>query len=176
MNIQYRIASHGDWRAIAQLHTTSWQENYRGSFSDHYLDNEAAEERAEVWRKRFAMPKINQYVILVENENKLCGFSCTYGAHDEHGSLLDNLHVSRAMRSRGIGAELLRRSAQWAFEHYPNNPFHLYVLRQNERGIAFYRRMGARLSDIILSATPDGGKAEVFMCTWPNYDSIDIIV
>ena len=172
MNIHYRIATHGDWRSIAQLHTESWQENYRGSFSDEYLDHHAADERAQVWHERFSQPKPNQHIILVENDNKLCGFACTYGGHDEHGSLLDNLHVSKSLRSHGIGAKLLRKSAKWAFENYPNDLFHLYVLGKNERGIAFYRRMGAQISDVILSATPDGGKAEVYRCSWPDPTSV----
>lgn len=173
MEITYRNATSSEWPDIAELHVQSWQENYRGSFSDEYLDHQAYQERRKVWKKRMTKPAANQHVILALHNNRLCGFACTYGDHDsDHGSLLDNLHVNKEIRSHGIGAELLRRSAKWVFGAYPKIPFHLYVLKQNVKGISFYRRMGAQVSDVILSGTPDGGVAEVHRCTWVNLSNV----
>ena len=70
----------------------------------------------------------------------MCGFACTYGAHDEnYGSLLDNLHVIPDMQSKGIGEQLLIKSAIWSFRHYPELQFYLYVLFDNIRAIKFYK-------------------------------------
>jgi hypothetical protein len=59
---EYRSAEPSDVDAIASLHTRSWRENYRGAFSDAFLDGELPEERLRVWRARLAQPPDNQFV------------------------------------------------------------------------------------------------------------------
>ncbi len=169
----YRKARSEDWEAIAELHTKSWQENYRGDFSHHYLDHEAAGDRRAVWEKRFEESPDNQYVIVAERSSKICGFACTYGGHDkEYGSLLDNLHISTTMRSKGIGATLLIRSTEWAFDQYPECEFYLWVLLNNIRGIKFYQRLGAKTGEPTFTETPSGGKATALRCWWSDMSAV----
>ena len=65
----YQIAQVDDWKAIALLHAQSWQRNYRGSFSDHYLDHQAIAERQKIWEERFSNPKANRHVVLAKEED-----------------------------------------------------------------------------------------------------------
>ncbi|MFB3112043.1 MAG: GNAT family N-acetyltransferase, partial [Gemmatimonadales bacterium] len=72
----------------------SWRQNYRGAFSDAFLDGDLPGERLRVWRERLDHPPGNQFVQLAIDGANLVGFVCAYGAHDpEWGSLVDNLHV-----------------------------------------------------------------------------------
>ena len=52
-----------DYKKIAKLHVKSWQQHYRGDFSDHFLDVEATSEREEVWKDRLTNPSPNQYCL-----------------------------------------------------------------------------------------------------------------
>ena len=167
---KYRIreATKADWTTISHIHSISWQENYRGSFSDKFLDYEVVDFHKTQWEKRFSDPAENQYVIVSEDDEGIVGFSCSFGNHDEHGTLLDNLHVRKNYRGHGIGAELLEKSIEWAAENYPLIPFHLYVLGKNSKATKFYSRMGAKLSEPILSENPDQTKSKVLRCTWTN--------
>ena len=36
----FRSATEKDAKGIAALHAKSWQQNYRGTFSDYFLDKE----------------------------------------------------------------------------------------------------------------------------------------
>ena len=87
----------------------SWQQNYRGDFSDHFLDTEATAEREGVWQKRLNNPMPNQFCWVAELEGEICGFACAFLGDDaEHGTLLDNLHVLDTAKGKGIGRQLMR--------------------------------------------------------------------
>ena len=59
MNIQFRVASFADWEGIADIHILSWQENYRGIFTDDFLDHDIYKNRKEIWHDRFQNPPNN---------------------------------------------------------------------------------------------------------------------
>jgi ribosomal protein S18 acetylase RimI-like enzyme len=172
-SVQYRNANPEDWETIAEIHTKSWQENYRGSFSDHYLDNLARNERKEFWQNRFSKPNPGLFTIVAEYRSAIFGFACTLGSYDPAlGSLLDNLHVRSEARNLGIGKMLLLISAEWAFQHHPNSSLYLYVLQQNISAIRFYERLGARLNGPFLTENPDGTQSKAMRCTWENSNSL----
>ena len=172
-NITYREARHADWQNIAYLHCRSWQENYRGTLTNDYLDNHCLPDRLQIWEKRFSRIIDNQYIIIAENQKEMCGFACTYGNHDEQfGSLLDNLHVSKAYRGLRLGENLLSQSAQWSFQHYPECEFYLWVLVKNKKATKFYKRVGALTSELTYTENPDGGTAAVYRCSWPTLSTV----
>ena len=54
--MEYRHATAQDASAIATLHAESWRQNYRGAFSDAFLDGDVHTERLTVWTKRLRTP------------------------------------------------------------------------------------------------------------------------
>ncbi len=119
--IEYRPAKPPDAEAVASLHARSWRENYRGTFSDAFLDGDLPEERLRVWRERLDRPPGNQCVQLAVDGADLVGFVCAYGAHDpQWGSFVDNLHVAAVSKRNGIGSSLMRRAGAWLAHRYPD--------------------------------------------------------
>jgi len=104
----FRKATERDASSIARLHATSWKQHYRGAFSDTFLDTQALEDRSRVWSDRLINPVSNQFVSVVEHDASIVGFVCAYFQDStEYGTLLDNLHVSMAMKGKGIGKQLM---------------------------------------------------------------------
>ena len=72
----FRKATSVDVVQIATLHSVSWQQNYRASFSAEFLDNLAYGNRLNEWKKRFWNPSDDQLVIIAEEDGKFLGFIC----------------------------------------------------------------------------------------------------
>lgn len=173
--ISYRLATPQDEAAIAQLHTQSWQIHYRGIFSDAYLDEQVATERAAVWAERFAHPIPNREILLAEKNGVLVGFACIEINEDPvFGTLLDNLHVSRDLQGQGIGAQLMERTAQLAESKQPGLGYYLWVLADNHKSRKFYELMGAITHEPIAHDNPDGGTAMVCRCVWQKTGDVKL--
>ncbi|MEM6803048.1 MAG: GNAT family N-acetyltransferase [Bacteroidota bacterium] len=167
--ITYRVAQQEDARRIAQLHAISWQQNYKGILKDHYLKYEVNQDRMQVWEKRLHSPGENQYIVLAFDDNIFCGFACTFADHDpQWGALMDNLHVFGDWKGKGIGAELMKRSASWVYEKNPDSAFYLWVLDKNKGASRFYQRMGGKIEESTLDEMPGGGKAYIHRFVWRN--------
>nr|WKN38420.1 GNAT family N-acetyltransferase [Tunicatimonas sp. TK19036] len=167
--ITYREATSKDAEAIAQLHAQSWQQHYRGIMSDTYLDHKVLNDRIEVWQERFRNPKATQHIIVATEDEKLCGFACTYTDDDpKWGTLLDNLHVLPPWQGRSIGKALICQSAKWAQQQDAETGFYLWVFEENTAARAFYERMGGINQEKVIVNNPDGGTAPVFRYVWPD--------
>lgn len=165
--ITYREAIPKDADAIARLHAQSWQQHYRGIMRDDYLDQQVLDDRLAVWRERFSHPKATQHIIVAVEDEKLCGFACTYSHYDpQWGALLDNLHVLPAWQGRGVGKALISASAQWASQQDAKAGFYLWVFEENTKARAFYDSQGAVNQEKVMVDNPDGGKAPVFRYVW----------
>ncbi|WP_046287452.1 GNAT family N-acetyltransferase [Zobellia galactanivorans] len=139
----YRPAVADDALAIAHLHAKSWQENYRGAFSDRYLDGEALNDRQEVWADRLRDPLEGQVVLVAEYKGKIIGFACAFMDYDPlFGTLLDNLHVSREVQGKGVGRQLMSRVAGICSDQCLKQGLFLWVLQQNEAAHGFYKACG----------------------------------
>jgi GNAT superfamily N-acetyltransferase len=157
--MRFREAARADAIGIAKLHAASWRANYRGAYSDEYLDGNVVEERLRVWEERMSTPAPNQFVVLAEEDDDLIGFACAYGGHDETwGSLLDNIHVRPGHQSHGVGARLVAEVAAWCRANYSNCGLYLWVLEQNVRAQRFYKRLGAIDQGGRFSEPPGGGQ------------------
>ena len=142
--VQYRLARVTDAAAIAKLHVESWRVAYRGMFPDDFLDNEAADDRAKVWRERFADPDLEKttITILAESSGELMGFAHSIIDEDAtSGTLLDNLHVRRTEHRSGIGTRLMVETAE-RLATLGRSTLYLWVLEDNDGARAFYRALG----------------------------------
>lgn len=149
--VTYRLATTADAVKIAQLHARSWQENYRGSYSDQFLDHEVHGDRAAVWEKRLTTPAANQFTVLAEEDGKLLGFVCAFlDADPVYGTLIDNLHVVAEAKGKGIGKELIRKVAAKSLENNPISKVYLWVLEANAPAFEFYIRFGAEHTETTL--------------------------
>ena len=64
--VTYRAATTHDVEGIAHLHADSWRRNYRGAFSDAYLDGDLVAERLSVWTDRLRPPRAGTFTIVAE--------------------------------------------------------------------------------------------------------------
>jgi ribosomal protein S18 acetylase RimI-like enzyme len=126
------------------------------------------DDRAEIWRARFASSNAAQFVVVAEDDGLLDGFACVYGADDpEWGSLLDNLHVRSERWRRGIGRELMRLAATWTAQRYPGG-LYLWVLEKNDAARRFYERLGGRDIEAAAFEAPGGGQIDSRRYWWPH--------
>jgi GNAT superfamily N-acetyltransferase len=96
-----------------------------------------------LWAKRLAVPDPRTRTILAEQDGGLAGFAHTApGDSPEWGALLDNLHVSYALKRQGVGRRLLSLSARAVLEAAPSSGLYLWVLDQNTGGRAFHAALG----------------------------------
>jgi len=147
----FRKATHKDIHTIAALHTISWQENYRGAFSDYYLDNEVLPNRIKVWQERLQNPSENQHVIIAEENGKLLGFVCAYFNEDNtYGTYLDNLHVGAKAKGKGIGSKLMEKLVEEVIK-CNGKSMYLWVLEDNNDAITFYTNLNGKSIDKVLA-------------------------
>ena len=165
--IRYREATAEDAEQIAQLHSFSWQQNYRGIWRDDFLDGPVFDNRREVWQKRLQYPAHNQYVLLAESGKSILGFACIY-LHDDPiwGTLLDNLHVSRELKGQGVGTHLIKAVARWVYERSPDSGFYLWVLEKNYPARTFYKNLGAIEHELVSGEGLVGNVADKYRYIW----------
>jgi ribosomal protein S18 acetylase RimI-like enzyme len=151
----FRAARAADADSIAALHADSWRRNYRGAYSDSFLDGDVQADRRAVWQARLADGGGGRCTIVAESGDTLVGFAHTvFDADPAWGALVDNLHVAHAHARRGIGSRLLALTAAALVEQRPGSRLHLWVLQQNLRAQAFYRACGGQLADQGIAAPP----------------------
>ncbi len=156
--IRVRRATAADAASVAELHADSWRHNYRGAYSDSYLDGEVHDDRLVVWNDRLARSDPDQAVtLLAESQDHLLGFAHTIlNADPRWGALVDNLHVRRTHMRTGIGTLLMGMTAQTVIEESPGSDIYLWVLEQNKAAQAFYAARGGALCDGKFVAPPGG--------------------
>jgi ribosomal protein S18 acetylase RimI-like enzyme len=167
--MEYREATARDVEAVTQLHVDSWRRNYRGAFSDAFLDGDVVAERRAVWTERLTQPEPTRYTVVAERDGVVVGFAHTVLDDDPTwGALVDNLHVTHGLKRHGIGARLMAQSAHAVIERRPQSGLYLWVLQQNKAAQAFYDARGGRCVEGALSEPPGGGTAPTFRYAWAN--------
>lgn len=166
-DLKLRAPQPSDAHAIAHLHAESWRHAYRGALSDEYLAGDIAGDREALWTQRLQSPRNNQHIVVAEN-NDLMGFACLYSNDDPiWGSLLDNIHVRPGLHGHGIGTQLLFRISDMAKAAAVNAGLYLWVLQNNQKAQAFYRRHGAHCAGEDVWAAPGGTQIPRFRFAWP---------
>ncbi|TDT46796.1 L-amino acid N-acyltransferase YncA [Maribacter spongiicola] len=150
--MRLREATKADVEKIAKLHSVSWQQNYRASFSAEFLDNLAFDNRLNEWKNRFQNPSLNQYVLIAEEDGNFLGFMCAYFNYDDqYGTLLDNLHVALNTQGKGIGTKLMAALAKEIVQRDSTNDFYLWVLNTNIAAIKYYEKIGGVAKETVES-------------------------
>jgi ribosomal protein S18 acetylase RimI-like enzyme len=168
--MEYRAATSSDIEVVAGLHAESWRRNYRGAFSDSYLDGDVYTDRLGVWRDRLTLPDPNQYTVVAELDGVVVGFAHTIFDDDPTwGALLDNLHAAHHVKGQGIGTRLMSESARSLIEQRPAMGLYLWVLEQNTPAQAFYdARGGKAVGHETGGPFPGGGTAPSIRYAWPD--------
>lgn len=153
--VHLRAAGPTDAADIAALHTDSWRRNYRGAYSDAYLDGDILADRLAVWTGRLAQPDPHAPTVVAVDRDGVVGFIHTVH-HDDPtwGALVDNLHVTDGCQRRGIGAGLLATSIESARQQ--GTGLYLWVQEQNTRAQAFYEAQGGTVVDRAPISPPGG--------------------
>lgn len=139
-----RNARPEDARAIARVHTRSWQVGYAHAFPSDTLAGISVEVRAERWAERLASPPRPPAAVLVaEIDGEVCGFASVGAARDddEAAGELYAIYVDPDHWGAGVGRALLaeaeRRLSNGGFVEAT-----LWVLDDNPRARRFYEAAG----------------------------------
>jgi ribosomal protein S18 acetylase RimI-like enzyme len=169
--MKYRPATTRDIDSIAALHADSWRCNYRGAYSDAFLDGDVLADRLAVWTHRLTGPdrRASQCTIVAEREGAVVGFAHTILDDDPTwGALLDNLHVAHDLKGHGIGTRLMAETAQAVIERTPSSGLYLWVLENNKEAQAFYKARGGSCVGREVSEPPGGGTVVGLRYVWPD--------
>ena len=172
--ITYRSATAEDVESIAALHADSWRRNYRGAYSDAFLDGDVFADRLATWTRRLTpVPEPGRIAIVAERDAAIIGLAYTILDHDaEWGALLDNLHVTHELKGSGIGTRLMAETAQAVIERRPSSGLYLWVLESNTAAQAFYDARGGTRAGQQLSDAPGGGTVVGIRYAWPDPRSL----
>jgi ribosomal protein S18 acetylase RimI-like enzyme len=139
-----RKAELSDARGIAEVHVASWQAAYRGFFPDDFLDNLSADNRETYWQEAIELGRSG--LLVFEKDGAIIGFASFGESRDEdavegYTSELFAIYFDPEQWGKGYGAELsaevvkalnVRRFAELT----------LWVLKDNQRAIRFYEKLG----------------------------------
>ncbi len=165
--MEYRSATSADATGIARLHARSWQEHYRGAYSDAFLDNDVLGDRMSLWTARLLTPRADTCTLVADSGEGIVGFAHTILGEDTRwGALLENLHVSSPLHRSGVGRQLMSRTAGVVLEDAPTEGLHLWVLEQNRAGQAFYGALGGTCVERAPTLPPGGDPARLNGSPW----------
>ena len=148
--------------AIAEIHVASWQSAYRGILPARYLDSLHVADTGPRWLQRVQtqarLRPVTCDLWVIEDDGVVVGFSVIGPCRDDvdgdepdmagFAGEVQMLYVHPLRLRGGLGKQLLERALDvlsqrgyyWAV---------IWVLEENRRAQAFYRRMGLR---------PDGAR------------------
>jgi ribosomal protein S18 acetylase RimI-like enzyme len=161
-DLRFRTADAGDAAAVAGLHADSWRRNYRGAFSDAFLDGDVVGYQLARWTERLSGQDPRARTIVAELGGDVVGLAHTQLGEDlQWGALLDNLHVASGLKRMGVGTRLMALTAQAVLDSAPSSGLYLWVLEQNTAARAFYTARGGSCVETSLVSPPGGDPARL---------------
>jgi ribosomal protein S18 acetylase RimI-like enzyme len=137
MTFTVRLAVPSDADGAGRVHAQAWREAYRGILSDEWIAAVSDDERIARWEKILNEPNAaTQWV--AEDGGRIVGFAASGPARDEVSVReleLWSMYVLESHQRRGIATAL-------ADAAIGDHPASLWVVAQNTRAQAFYRRLG----------------------------------
>ena len=154
MNI--REANINDAEGIANVHVKSWQAAYRGIMPKDYLLSLSVKEKIETWLKSLSEKSLGINLV-VEKNKEIIGF-CVFGPARDNDLKYHNvgelvaLNILPSYWGNGYGTRIINyvfnksKLREW-------QALYLWVLKQNERAIAVYKKNGFILEGSQKSST-----------------------
>ncbi|NNC11453.1 GNAT family N-acetyltransferase [Planctomonas sp. JC2975] len=142
--VEIRDAVPADAEAIARVHVDTWRETYSGVLAERYFSEEAYQDRPLMWTGYLSLrPRPGRLSVAV-HDGRIVGFAnaadsalpaASHGIPPARPLHLFAIYVRAAVYGTGTGRALLDAVIG-------DDPAQLWVLRGNERAIAFYERNG----------------------------------
>jgi GNAT superfamily N-acetyltransferase len=141
-----RLALPSDAPALAAVHVRTWQATYRGIVPQRVLDGLSIERREAYWRERLA-GESDRRTWVADFDGSIVGFVAAGPARDDDlppgAGEVYAIYVAESAQGHGVGRRLIAR----AVDHLRAvglDPLVLWVIAGNDRGAAFYERLGWR--------------------------------
>lgn len=136
MDGSVRRATLADAEAIGRVHYVTHLETYTGKFPEGVIESNPPERRARMWT-RVISDGVGE-VWVAERENEIVGFAAAGPSNDDSSPCeleLWSIYLLAARHGSGLGQALLDAVLG-------DRPASFWVLADNPRAIAFYRRNG----------------------------------
>jgi ribosomal protein S18 acetylase RimI-like enzyme len=143
---------------VARVHVRVWQEAYAGLMPADYLDSLDPSAFGDGWRERLLHPRVGVGQWLARDEQGIVGITTSGPARDEDAPVAFELYAINVLargHGTGLATALLARAIG-------DRAAYLWVLADNQRARAFYRRHGFDV-DGGRKPEPDTGAVEVRM-------------
>ena len=131
-----------DTDELGRVHVQVWREAYAEHMPADFLEGLDPVKSAERWRLRFEMDEPDGVVVVATGlEGEIDGFASAGPSRDGDpptGWELYAINVLAAHRGTGVADQLINAAVA-------DRPVTLWVLRDNARAQAFYRRKGFRV-------------------------------
>ena len=138
-----RPATPVDARAIATIHVQSWQAAYRGIVPNPYLGSLSIEVRESAWRENLLAADSTTWV--AQESDAIVGWiSAGPSRHPDAGASVGEIwavYVAPEWWGKGVGRALYTEAER----HLRSKGFlatTLWVLKDNDRAVRFYRSLG----------------------------------
>jgi ribosomal protein S18 acetylase RimI-like enzyme len=145
-----RKAIFEDATAIARIHVGTWRTAYAGIVPDDYLASLSEEQRTKSWQRHLTDGRTIIWV--AEKDGQVIGWVAGGASRDadaQGDSEVYAIYVSSQHWACGVGRELMAKME----DSFPDGQSTtLWVLRDNQRAIRFYEKVGYR---------PDGAQKEI---------------
>ncbi|MDQ5862578.1 MAG: GNAT family N-acetyltransferase, partial [Actinomycetota bacterium] len=148
MDFLIRQATPEDAEAVVRMHTLAHEETYGDHLSAEFFRTRRAGIPERVERRKPFLADSDPRIIAVDANNDVVGFSDSGPGRDEDSPEaleLYSLYTLRRTHGSGLGAALLGAAIG-------ESPAYLWVLENNPRALAFYRKHGFR---------PDGKRGQL---------------
>jgi ribosomal protein S18 acetylase RimI-like enzyme len=154
-----RPATPDDARGITVIHVEAWQAAYRGIVPDDYLDSLSIDARETVWRQILLTGDSSTWVAM-ESET-IVGWISAAGSRDSDAGTSTGevwaIYVAPARWGTGVGRSLCE-TAESYLRQQGFSEVTLWVLRDNERAVRFYRSNGFVVDSGHTKTLERGGK------------------
>ncbi len=145
-----RKATLKDAATIARIHVCTWRVAYAGIVPDEYLASLSEEERTKSWQQRLTDGRTIIWV--AEEDGQVIGWVSGGASRDSDAqgdAEVYAIYVASQHLGCGVGRELMAKMEDSLPDGQGTT---LWVLRDNQRAIRFYEKMGYR---------PDGAQKEI---------------
>jgi|SRR5690606_36767649 len=135
-----RLAQQADCWRLAELHVASWKDAYEGILPKTYLDSLSVEKRSQDWETLLGSGESK--VLLHFDGGHLVGFGALCPSRDDDGEEsgeVSALYYAKSAWGTGLAAELMEL-IQKELKNDGFSRITLWVLRENARAQAFYRK------------------------------------